>query len=116
MVVNQQSPRLDRMSSVRHNDGVEYAGLSWTAGARKHRVSRAQVRHVIDHAGLFFVQPATPPDRPDDAVLFLGDDEVGSPVEVVGVELADGRLRVIHAMPMRSGYQDLYEEAKKWRQ
>ena len=87
-----------------------------TAGARKHRVSRVQVRHVIDHAGLFFVQPAAPPDRPDEAVLFLGDDEAGSPLEVVGVELADGQLRVIHAMPMRNGYQDLYEKAKKWRQ
>lgn len=49
-------------------------------------------------------------------MLFLGDDEAGAQLEVVGVELADGRLRVIHAMPMRTGYQDLYEEAKKWRQ
>lgn len=95
---------------------MEYAGFSWTAGARKHRVSRAQVRHVVDHAGLFFVQPATPPDRPDEALLFLGDDEAGIPLEIVGVELADGRLRVIHAMPMRDSYRDLYEEATKWRQ
>ena len=108
--------RVDRTSFVRHNGQVEYGGLSWTAGARKHRVSRAQVRYVIDHAGLFFVQPAAPPDRPDEAVRFLGDDEAGAQLEVVGVELADGRLRVIHAMPMRTGYQDLYEEAKKWRQ
>jgi len=35
---------------------------------------------------------------------------------VVGVELADGRLRVIHAMTMRASYADLYEEARKWRQ
>jgi hypothetical protein len=62
------------------------------------------------------LRPATPPDRPDEALLFLGDDEAGSPLEVVGVELADGRLRVIHAMPMRAGYRDLYEEATKWRQ
>lgn len=94
---------------------MEYAGLSWTAGARKHRVSRDQVRHVIDHAGLFFAQAAAPPARPDEALLFLGDDPIGTPLEVVGVELADGRLRVIHAMPMRSSYHDLYEEAKKWR-
>jgi hypothetical protein len=67
--------------------------MSWTAGARKHRVTRTPVRHVGDHAGLFFVQPATPPDRPDEALLFLGDDEAGTPLEVVGVELTDGRLR-----------------------
>ena len=96
--------------------GAEYAGFSWTAAARKHRVSRAQARHVVVHAGLYFVQPAAPPERPDEALLFLGDDEDGMPVEVVGVELAGGRLRVIHAMPMRPGYHDLYEEAKKWRQ
>jgi hypothetical protein len=38
------------------------------------------------------------------------------PLEIVGVELPDGRLRVIHAMPMRDSYRDLYEEAAKWRQ
>jgi hypothetical protein len=95
---------------------VDYAGFSWTAAARKHRVSRGQARYVVDHAGLFFVQPAAPPGRPDEALLFLGDDEAGERFEVVGVELADGRLRVIHAMPMRDSYRDLYEEAKKWRQ
>jgi hypothetical protein len=94
---------------------VEYAGFSWTAAARKHRVSRAQVRYVVVHAGLFFVRPAAPPERPDEALLFLGDDPLGMTLEIVGVELADGRLRVVHAMPMRSGYEDLYEEAKKWR-
>lgn len=79
-------------------------------------MSRAQVRYVVEHAGLFFVRPAAPPDRPDESLLFLGDDEAGDRIEVIGVEFADGRLRVIHAMPMRSSYHDLYEEAKKWRQ
>lgn len=95
---------------------VDFSGLSWTAGARKHRVSRDQVRHVLDHAGLFFAQPSAPPSRPDEALLFLGDDATGTALEVAGVELADGRLRIIHAMRMRSSYHDLYEEAKKWRQ
>ncbi len=58
----------------------------------------------------------TTSDRPDEALLFLGDDEGGVSLEVVGVELSDGGLRVIHAMVMRSSYGDLYEEAKKWRQ
>jgi len=62
------------------------------------------------------LRPTGRATRPDEAVRFLGDDEAGAQLEVVGVELADGRLRVIHAMPMRTGYQDLYEEAKKWRQ
>ena len=95
---------------------MEYTGFSWTAGARKHRVSRSQVRHVVAHAGLYFVRQAAPPERPDEALLFLGDDENSARLEVVGVELADGRLRVIHAMTMRASYRDLYEEARKWRQ
>jgi hypothetical protein len=94
---------------------AEYAGFSWTAGARKHRVSRTQVRHVVAQAGLAFVRPASRPERPDEAFLIVGDDADDVEIEVVGVELADGRLRVIHAMAMRQGYRDLYEEAKKWR-
>lgn len=95
---------------------MEYSGFSWTAASRKHQVTRAQVRHVVAAAGLFFVRPAAPPQRPDEALLFLGDDEHGARLEIVGVELADGRLRVIHAMPMRTSYEALYEEARKWRQ
>lgn len=94
---------------------VDFAGLSWTAGARKHRVTREQVRFVVEHAGLFFVRPAAPPERPDAGLLFVGDDSTGERIGVVGVELAAGRLRVIHAMPMRPGYESLYEEATKWR-
>ena len=60
--------------------------------------------------------PGGPPDRPDEALLFVGDDSHGTKLEVAGVELADGRLRVIHAMPMRPGYEPLFQEAHKWRQ
>jgi hypothetical protein len=101
--------------TVRQNSCVEYARLSWTAGARKHGVSRAQALHLIAQAGLYFVRPAAPPERPDEGLLFLGEDAAGVRLEVVGVELADGGLRVIHAMPMRRAYEDLYEEARKWR-
>jgi hypothetical protein len=95
---------------------MDYPGYSWTAGARKHRVSRARVRRVVEGAGLYFARPADPPGRPDEALLFLGDDADGTKLEVVGVEFADGRLRVIHAMPMRVGYEALYKEARRWRQ
>jgi hypothetical protein len=80
----------------------------------KIRVSRRQVRHVVGHAGLVFVREPSLPERADEALLFLGDDEHGVPLEVLGVELADGRLRVIHAMEMRAAYGDLHEEAKAW--
>jgi hypothetical protein len=73
-------------------------------------------RHVVEHAALYFVRPAVPSDRPDEALLFVGDDAHGTKLEVLGVELADGRLRVIHAMPVRPGYEPLYQEANKWPQ
>ena len=95
---------------------MEYAGFSWTAACPQASGVPCPGTPCRRHAGLYFVRPAAPPERPDEALLFLGDDEDGMPVEVVGVELADGRLRVIHAMPMRPAYHDLYEEAKKWRQ
>lgn len=44
-------------------------------------MSRGQVSHVVDHARPFFVRPAAPPDRPDEALLFLGDDEAGVPLD-----------------------------------
>jgi hypothetical protein len=65
---------------------------------------------------LYFVRPAVLPGRPAEALLFVGDDAQGAKLEVAGVELADGRLRVIHAMPMRPGYEPLYQEALTWRQ
>jgi hypothetical protein len=33
----------------------------------------------------------------------------------MAIELEDGTLHVIHAMPMRERYQEQYEEAKRWR-
>jgi hypothetical protein len=93
---------------------MDYPGFSWTAGSRKHGVSRARVRQVIQGARLYFVRPADPPGRPDEALLFVGEDADGTKLEVIGVELADGRLRVIHAMPMRASYEPLYKEAQGW--
>jgi hypothetical protein len=47
-------------------------------------------------------------------VLYLGTDQFGVELEVVGVELADGSLRVIHAMRMRRKYRARYEELVRW--
>jgi len=87
---------------------------------RRHRVSRRQVQHVIDHAGLIFVQSA-PPSSPlqDPRLVYLGDDQTGAPIEVMAVEVqtseGEDALMVIHAMPMRGKYRPQYEEAKRWR-
>ena len=42
----------------------------------------------------------------------VGEARVG---RVVDLELENGDLLVIHAMPLRDRYREQYEEAKKWR-
>jgi hypothetical protein len=101
---------------VGQNSEGRYLGYSWTASARKHGIRRAQVRHVVETSRVVLVRPADPPTRPDEALLFLRDDSAAKPIEVVGIEMDDGRLRIIHAMPMRRGYRALYEEATQWPQ
>lgn len=89
--------------------------LKWAKSADKHHVDRWRSRYVIEHARLILIQRATPPARPDDQLLFLGDDPDGVPLEVIGVEGSTGGVLVIHAMRMRKKYVEQYEEAKRWR-
>lgn len=68
---------------------------------------------MIEHCGLRFRIPD--PTGRDDRLLFLGDDEDGTELEVMAVELDGGDLFVLHAMRMRDRYREKYEEAKRWR-
>jgi hypothetical protein len=52
----------------------------------------------------------------DPRVVLLGDDAGGVALEVIGIELEDGSLVVIHAMPLRERYRRQYEEAKEWQE
>jgi hypothetical protein len=91
--------------------------LKWARSATRHRISRERSRFVIEHSGVLFEQPP-PVGAPADAdprLVYLGDDADGVALEVMAVELEDGRLLVIHAMPLRYRYREQYEEAKKWR-
>lgn len=54
-------------------------------------------------------------EKDGDAVLFLGDDWNGVPLEIGAIELDDGDLLVIHAMKLRRKYRGRYEEAVPWR-
>lgn len=87
----------------------------WAASATKHGISRQQIKYVIEHCGLPFVLPSEPPDRPFERLLYLGDDQDGTSLEVMAVELLDDSLYVIHAMEMRPQYNKRYREAKPWR-
>ena len=88
--------------------------IRWARSATRHRIARRRSRHVIEHAGLRFRIPP-PAGQDDERLLYLGDDEDGVALEVMGVEREDGALYVIHAMPLRSKYRVEYEEARGWR-
>ena len=91
--------------------------LKWARSATKHRISRERSRYVIEHCGLRFKQepPTDAPVGASSRFVFLGDDAEDVSLEVMGVELDDENLLVIHAMPLRDRYQKQYEEAMKWR-
>jgi hypothetical protein len=91
--------------------------IRWARSATRHRISRDRSRHVIQHCGLRFEQPApsSAPASADPRLVYLGDDAGGVPLEVMAIELEDGDLLVIHAMPLRERYREQYEEAKRWR-
>lgn len=60
---------------------------------------------------------SAPDDEPDrtDRVLFLGPDAAGVTLEVVGIELDNGDLVVIHAMRMRRRYERACAQVMRWR-
>jgi hypothetical protein len=97
------------------SDDIDGVPLRWSRSATRHRVPRAATRFVIEHAGLVFVQPAAPPERPEDRLVWLGDDQTGRELEVMGVRVEDGSVLVIHAMPLRPQFRAAYEEATTWR-
>ena len=95
--------------------------MSWTHASRRHGIARHAARFVVEDCGLVYVQPAPPGSAvPDPRLVFLGDDEAGRAIEVIGVEMVadpngEDHLRVIHAMALRVKYRGQYEEAKRWR-
>lgn len=73
--------------------------------ARRHSIAHDRSRYVIEHCGC----PIYPPDiNGADRIVFLGPDPNGVPLEVVGIELIDGDLLVIHAMRLRTAYLEDY--------
>ena len=74
-----------------YNAGVE---VRWSQSSRKHRIGRAQARHVMQT-----VQPtATTTASGNDALIWIGPDDRGVELEIVAVILPELYL-VIHVMP-----------------
>lgn len=47
-------------------------------------------------------------------MIYLGPDQYGVPLEVGAFEDDAGQLTIFHAMRMRPGYQEAYEEVMRW--
>lgn len=91
---------MDTGSYVSHNE-VHGLVVRFSASASRHGISHERARFALASG-------------PRDAVLFLGPDGEGVPLEVLATELVDGELVVIHAMRMRRRYQADYEWVMQW--
>jgi hypothetical protein len=84
--------------------------VRFSRSAARHRIAPDRARYVVEHCPCPLY--SSDPDEAD-LVVFLGPDVHGVPLEVIGVELADGGLLVIHAMRLRASYRDAYVEVMR---
>jgi hypothetical protein len=80
--------------------------VRFSRSAARHGIAHERSRFVVEHCSCPLY--SNDPGRVD-LVVFLGPDARGVPLEVFGLELADGSLLVIHAMRLRASYRDDYE-------
>ena len=72
--------------------------------ARKHGVPDGDILHAIDHQ---LVEYEIGDDDPPRRWLVLGPNRAGLMLEWIVLVFDDGVEMVIHAMPMRSKYEEL---------
>jgi hypothetical protein len=84
--------------------------IRFTQAARKHRIGRASIRHVMSTV----IPAGTVTSQGSQAWIYLGADERGRELEVIAVEIGEQQgqrphLLVIHAMPtsLRKGNRDV---------
>ena len=81
--------------------------IGFTQSARRHRIGRALIRHVLLQATAVTVDSG-PPLR----LLLVGEDHTGRRLEVVAV-WESPRVIVIHAMDARLAVVRRYEEGMR---
>lgn len=83
------------------SDNTEWTSVRFTQSARRHRIGRASARH-----GMATVDPtAVMTTSGADAWLWVGVDERGREIEIIGIEVNPDEdepyLLVLHVMPLR---------------
>jgi hypothetical protein len=71
--------------------------------ARKHDVADSDIVHAVEHALVVADLDEDPPLR----LLLVGPDRAANFLEVIVLAFDDGRVLVIHAMPLRANYNYL---------
>ncbi len=99
--------RVDLPTCVRHN---RWVALIFFQSAFKHQISEQRIRYVISHYHPSLVQPPAPPGRPNEQIVYLGDDARGTALEVMTVMTSIGDEAVIHAMRLRAKYLPDYRQ------
>jgi hypothetical protein len=81
------------LTYVGYNYGVK--PYRFTRSSRRHRIGRTSVRHVIEHT-----DPNVATDKRTGATTYawIGPDERGRELEVVGIDRPDCVL-IVHVMP-----------------
>ncbi|MDR1894270.1 MAG: hypothetical protein LBQ61_06205 [Spirochaetales bacterium] len=85
--------------------------IEFSPAAFKHGVSEANIRLVFDTAKYDGSIDEDDPDA-EDKHLVIGFDRNANLIEVLYNVIANGRLRVFHAMKCRSAYIELLERRK----
>ncbi|GHV46424.1 hypothetical protein AGMMS49546_34390 [Spirochaetia bacterium] len=86
--------------------------IEFNPAAFKHSVSEADIRLVFDTAKYDGFLDEDDPDA-EDKHLIIGFDRNANLIEVLYNVIADGRLRVFHAMKCRPAFIGLLERRKK---
>ena len=102
--------RLDADASVRHNSVMTCRSASLQLPVGTASVKLAPATSWTCVCPLYSDDPGD-----EDLVIFLGPDAEGVPLEVMGIELADDQLLVIHAMKLRRKYRDAYRRVMECR-
>jgi hypothetical protein len=102
-----------RADIVRQNEWVDGRRIIWARSATRHRVPRARTLYVLQQAGVCFQDGTGRKGGP--RFYFFGDDENERPLEVATSERDDGKLLVVHSMPLRERFEERYTEALRWR-